>query len=155
MDLGVKFLNKDLLHISDRWVRRTNYFLIAILFFTNLLWIQGWMGTRSISVDTYDQNYFKLNSEKFDYVVADNIYSTMLTMYGDIHYGTKSRGGGRITQLSSPPRPRAFVVQRDEKCLKLDCFRTKYPKAVSGVVVTKVVSLHAFNVVETEFSPTN
>ena len=153
IDLSVKVGNRKLFDIFTLLVRKTNYFLILILFFTNLLWIHGWMGTRSFSVDAHDQHYFKINADKFDFVVADDIYSTMLTMYGDIHYGTKSRGGGRTTQLSTPPRPRAFVVQKNEKCLALDCFQEKYPSAVSGITVTKIVSLHAFKIVETEFRP--
>jgi len=90
---------------------------LTVITITSLLWMVDWQQTKKTSFSQEEVNFVSQNASKYDFVIDGSIYSAMVTMYGDIHFGSIQRGPAGIqTHYSTPLRPILFLT--NSNCLK-------------------------------------
>jgi len=93
-------------------------FVLFSTFSSSLVWMTGWMDNRRSQISQESANFFKEIASKYDVVVDLPVIPAELALYGDLHYGLKSRGGGLETNFSSPERSVVIVRPLGQHCDK-------------------------------------
>jgi hypothetical protein len=95
--------------------------LIALIllfssFSSTLVWMTGWMEYRRGQISQDAASFFKEIASKYDVIVDLPRIPSELALYGDLHYGLKSRGGGLETNFSFPERSTVIVRPSGHSC---------------------------------------
>lgn len=110
--------------------------ILICISITSSLWLLDWQSTKKIPLNNQEIAFIEQNASKYDFIIDGSLYSAMLTMYGDIHYGSPQRGlPGLLSHYSSPLRPIMFITNIRCSVENVSCLPEllNYPSRVSLV----------------------